>query len=64
MKRKILHRELVYEKYFQKDKLTYEHKLVIELVGEKKDVLEVGCNTGYFTELLQNNGCEVSYYRN
>lgn len=59
MKRKTLHRELVYERYFKKDKLTYEHRLVLELVGENKDVLEVGCNTGYFTELLRNNGCEV-----
>lgn len=59
MKRKMLHQQLVYNKCLKKDNMHYTYKLVLELVGEDKDVLEVGCHTGYFTELLQNNRCKI-----
>lgn len=55
----MIYEGLVYDRELKKEELCKEHKLVLELVGKSKDILEVGCHTGYFTELLQNNGCEV-----
>lgn len=59
MKKKILHTELVYDRELNLESLDKEHQLVLKLVGKKKDVLEVGCNTGYFTKLLVERGCRV-----
>lgn len=36
------------------------HSLIIELVGQGKRVLDVGCATGYLAKALGDNGCEVS----
>lgn len=35
------------------------HSLMVELVGEGKRVLEVGCATGYMTRVLAERGCRV-----
>lgn len=35
------------------------HSKVIELVGHDKEVLDVGCATGYIAEQLVKNGCTV-----
>lgn len=51
--------KLIYDKKLSGEKLIKEYKLVLDIVGTNKDVLEVGCHTGYFTEVLKNNGCKV-----
>jgi 2-polyprenyl-3-methyl-5-hydroxy-6-metoxy-1,4-benzoquinol methylase len=33
--------------------------MIVELVGKNRRVLDVGCSTGYISERLQANGCEV-----
>jgi 2-polyprenyl-3-methyl-5-hydroxy-6-metoxy-1,4-benzoquinol methylase len=35
------------------------HAMTLALVGHNKRVLEVGCASGYFTEALTNQGCNV-----
>jgi 2-polyprenyl-3-methyl-5-hydroxy-6-metoxy-1,4-benzoquinol methylase len=40
--------------------INIEHKRVLELVGKGKNVLEVGCHTGYFSYWLTNNDCTVT----
>jgi O-antigen biosynthesis protein len=35
-------------------------KKMLRLVGENKRVLDVGCATGYFAELLSKKGCKVT----
>lgn len=59
MKKKILHQELVYDRDSKKGELGKEYKLVLDIVGKNKDVLEFGCHTGYFTKLLVDRGCKV-----
>ncbi|HEY3738151.1 MAG TPA: class I SAM-dependent methyltransferase [Jatrophihabitans sp.] len=36
------------------------HELMLELVGSNKDVLDVGCDTGYLGKVLIAHGCTVS----
>lgn len=36
------------------------HTMMLELVGHDKDVLDVGCASGYLAEALGRNGCRVS----
>lgn len=36
------------------------HMKIIDLVGEKKKVLDVGCATGYLDEYLKKNSCYVA----
>ena len=36
------------------------HTMMLELVGSDKDVLDVGCASGYLAEALGRNGCRVS----
>lgn len=35
------------------------HKQIVELVGHRQQVLEFGCASGYLSELLAAQGCEV-----
>jgi O-antigen biosynthesis protein len=36
------------------------HTLIVELVGYDKNVLDVGCSTGYLAEVLVQRGCRVT----
>src|SRR5215210_4290034 len=36
------------------------HALIVELVGYDKQVLDVGCSTGYLAEVLLKRGCRVT----
>ena len=36
------------------------HNLMLELIGGGKDVLDLGCATGYLAEALREQGCRVS----
>jgi len=46
-----------YNKFFE---VPYgPHVKMVQLVGNNKKVLEVGCATGYISEKLKENGCKV-----
>ncbi|MGV8849463.1 MAG: methyltransferase domain-containing protein [Propionibacteriaceae bacterium] len=36
------------------------HTLILEMVGGDKDVLDVGCASGYLAKVLKDRGCRVS----
>lgn len=36
------------------------HSLIVDLIGEGKTVLDVGCSTGYLADALNARGCTVS----
>src|SRR5437764_5584792 len=36
------------------------HTLIVKLVGENKEVLDVGCATGYLDRVFVENGCTVT----
>ena len=36
------------------------HRKMLNLVGQNKNVLEVGCGSGFVSERLQKNGCFVT----
>lgn len=54
--------ELVYDRKIPNNELEMspEHKRVWNWIGSDKDVLEVAPHTGYFSALLQRNGCKVT----
>lgn len=37
-----------------------EHAIVLDWIKEKKEVLEFGCHTGYFSSAMQKKGCSVT----
>ena len=36
------------------------HACLLNLVGFNKTVLEIGCNTGYLSSVMQQRGCQVT----
>jgi len=36
------------------------HSKIINLIGKNKNVLELGCSTGYMSKILKQNGCQVT----
>jgi SAM-dependent methyltransferase len=52
-------RRLVYHRRVDSSALPEEYRILLDLIGERADVLEIGCHTGYFTELLRNRSCYV-----
>lgn len=56
---KQISQKLVYDKKLTNKHMPKEYQIVLNIVGANKEVLEVGCHTGYFTELLKKNGCNV-----
>jgi O-antigen biosynthesis protein len=36
------------------------HTMIVELVGYNKNVLDIGCSTGYLAEVLVQRGCRVT----
>lgn len=49
----------VYGQIFSKGNLSETHLKIIELVGFKKEVLELGSSTGYLTRQMKANNCQV-----
>lgn len=49
----------IYGKICQSQPFSRTHLKIIELVGKKKKVLELGCSTGYLTYEFGKNGCHV-----
>lgn len=49
----------VYGKIFSNNPLSTTHLKILDLVGQKKEVLELGCSTGYLTKKLKENNCVV-----
>ncbi len=49
----------IYGKIVNKDGLSFTHFKLIELVGREKEVLELGASTGYLTEKMGMNNCQV-----
>jgi 2-polyprenyl-3-methyl-5-hydroxy-6-metoxy-1,4-benzoquinol methylase len=49
----------IYGKIFKNKPLSQSHLKIISLVGFSKDVLELGCSTGYITERFQKNRCNI-----
>ncbi|GAA4452918.1 methyltransferase domain-containing protein [Rurimicrobium arvi] len=54
--------QLAYDRPIVEDfnRLSSEHKKVIEWVGHGKQVFEAACHTGYISAWLQKNGCIVT----
>ncbi len=46
-------------KQIERHGLTDVHRMLIEMVGYNKRVLEIGCASGYMTKELQSRGCSV-----
>ena len=40
--------------------LNIEQRYIINFIGTNKKVLEIGCHTGYFSNSLKQNNCEVT----
>lgn len=49
----------VYGKIFKQAPLSPSHIKIIELVGENKEVLELGASTGYLTKEFNKNNCRI-----
>lgn len=45
---------------YPKENLPSEWKTILKWVGENKNVLEVGCHTGDFSEQMRDAGCSVT----
>lgn len=50
----------VYEATVDPSERNTSHTQILELVGQNKRVLDVGCASGYLAEALNKNGCVVS----
>lgn len=50
----------LYETVVDTSVVNTSHSIVVDLVGENKSVLDVGCATGYLAEVLNERGCTVS----
>lgn len=50
---------VIYEEIFKKYGLSATHLQILNIVGEKKVVLEIGSSTGYMTRAFLENGCIV-----
>lgn len=44
----------------KRDGLAPTHYRMAEMTGRNKRVLEIGCATGYVSQLMKSNGCEIS----
>ncbi|HOZ84622.1 MAG TPA: class I SAM-dependent methyltransferase [Niabella sp.] len=55
-------KKFIYERNFalSEDDLIIEHRKIAQWIGEKKTVLEVACNTGYFSSYLLRKDCQVT----
>lgn len=49
----------VYEEIFKKYGLSPTQQKILEIVGQKKTILEIGSSTGYMTRAFLENGCIV-----
>lgn len=49
----------VYEQIFKKYGLSPTQQEILEIVGYKKTVLEIGSSTGYMTKAFLDNGCTI-----
>lgn len=49
----------VYEEIFKKYGLSPTQQKILEIVGKKRTVLEIGSSTGYMTRAFLENGCIV-----
>lgn len=51
----------IYDRVYLKEGLSATQRLVLDLVGKNKNVLEVGCGSGHMTKVLtQEQACQIT----